>query len=162
MLKHILVCILIVTASSLQAQQPPPVSDVLNGVGDTLPFTDEIIKGKLDNGLTYYIRRNGQPQRRVEMWLAVNAGSMQETEEQLGIAHFVEHMAFNGTDKYAKSEIVDYIEGIGMKFGAHLNAYTSFDETVYKLQVPTDLPGAVDKGLDIINEWAQGLSLIHI
>ena len=158
MLKHILVCILIVTASSLQAQQPPPVSDVLNGVGDTLPFTDEIIKGKLDNGLTYYIRRNGQPQRRVEMWLAVNAGSMQETEEQLGIAHFVEHMAFNGTDKYAKSEIVDYIEGIGMKFGAHLNAYTSFDETVYKLQVPTDLPGAVDKGLDIINEWAQGVS----
>jgi len=84
--------------------------------------------------------------------------SMQETEQQRGIAHYVEHMAFNGTDKYAKTEIVDYIEGIGMRFGAHLNAYTSFDETVYKLQIPTDLPGAVDKGLDILNEWAQGVT----
>ena len=99
-----------------------------------------ITTGQLANGLRYYIRANNRPEKRAELRLAVNAGSVLEDDDQRGLAHFVEHMAFNGTKQFPKQDIVKFLESIGMRFGAHLNAYTSFDETVYMLQVPTDKP----------------------
>ena len=115
-----------------------------------LPIDKNIRIGVLDNGLTYYIRKNVKPEKRVEMRLVVNAGSMQEDEDQLGIAHFVEHMAFNGTKNFEKNDIVDYLQSIGVQFGADLNAYTSFDETVYILPIPTDDPAILDKGMQVL------------
>lgn len=124
----------------------------------SLPLNKDVRYGKLPNGLTYYIQHNSKPENRVELRLAVNAGSNQEDETQKGLAHFVEHMAFNGSKHFSKNELVDYLEGIGTKFGAHLNAYTSFDETVYQLQLPTDKKEILDKGLTVLEDWAGGLS----
>lgn len=123
-----------------------------------VPLDPQVRHGVLDNGLTYYVRENGRPENRAELRLVVNAGSLQETEEQRGLAHFVEHMAFNGTENFEKQELVDYLEGIGMRFGPDLNAYTSFDETVYMLQIPTDDPEILEKGLDILDDWAHRIS----
>tara|TARA_R100000935_G_C2820360_1_gene159478 strand:+ start:740 stop:1171 length:432 start_codon:yes stop_codon:yes gene_type:complete len=103
--------------------------------------TDPNVKiGKLANGLTYYIQNNGKPEDKLELRLAIKAGSILETDEQQGIAHFIEHMNFNGTKNFKKNELVDYLQSIGVKFGADLNAYTSFDETVYILPIPSDDP----------------------
>lgn len=124
----------------------------------TLPLPAEVRFGILPNGLRYYIQHNQKPENRVEFRLAVNAGSNQEEDNQKGLAHFVEHMAFNGSKNFSKNELVDYLEGIGTKFGAHLNAYTSFDETVYMLQLPTDKKEILDKGLTVLEDWASGLS----
>ncbi|MEM6807357.1 MAG: pitrilysin family protein, partial [Bacteroidota bacterium] len=126
---------------------------------DPLPFDPETRVGKLDNGLTYYIRKNAKPENFAEFRLAVNAGSILEDEDQQGLAHFLEHMAFNGTKNFPKSDLVDYLESIGTKFGAHLNAYTSFDETVYMLKIPTDDPEKFDKGLQIMEDWAHNIVL---
>ena len=115
--------------------------------------------GVLSNGVRFYIRVNEKPEQRAELRLAVNAGSMQEDEDQLGLAHFVEHMAFNGTANFQKQELVDYLEGIGMKFGPDINAYTSFDETVYMLQVPTDDEETVQTAFQILEDWAHNVSL---
>ncbi len=123
-----------------------------------LPLNKDVRYGKLANGLTYYIQQNKKPENRVELRLAVNAGSNQEDETQKGLAHFVEHLAFNGSKHFSKNELVNYLEGIGTKFGAHLNAYTSFDETVYQLQLPTDKKEILDKGLTVLEDWASGLS----
>jgi len=123
-----------------------------------IPFDPSVRRGTLDNGLTYYIRHNAKPEKRAELRLAVNAGSLLETDEQQGLAHFLEHMAFNGTEHFPKNELIDYLEGIGMRFGAHLNAYTSFDETVYMLRVPTDSAEVFDKGMQIMEDWAHLLS----
>ena len=123
-----------------------------------LPVDPEITTGKLDNGLRYFIRRNGVPADRAEIWLAVNAGSVLEDENQRGLAHFIEHMAFNGTEHFAKKELVKYLESIGMRFGADINASTSFDETVYTLTVPTDKPEYVAKAFDILEDWAHGIT----
>ena len=98
----------------------------------------------LNNGLTYYIKKNEYPKDRLELLLVVNTGSIMEDDDQQGLAHFAEHMAFNGTKKYPEQDLVDYLESIGMKFGPDLNAYTSFDETVYMLQVPVDDDEIVD------------------
>ena len=125
---------------------------------DTLPTDSRLVKGTFDNGLTYYIRKNPTPGKRAELRLAVNVGSVLEDEDQLGLAHFVEHMAFNGTRNFQKHEIVDYLESIGMRFGPDINAYTSFDQTVYMLQLPTDRKDAVDKGFQILEDWADGIS----
>lgn len=113
--------------------------------------------GKLDNGLTYYIRENSYPKDRVEFRLAVNAGSNQETDEQQGLAHFTEHMAFNGIEGFPSNSVVDHLRSKGVVFGADLNAYTSFDETVYMIPMPTDDPGNIDLGLKILRGWAAGL-----
>jgi zinc protease len=114
--------------------------------------------GKLPNGLTYYIRKNIEPKNRAELRLVVNAGSILETEQQRGLAHFVEHMAFNGTKNFKKQELVDFLEKSGVNFGADLNAYTSFDETVYELQVPTDSVQVFRKALQILEDWAHQVS----
>ncbi|MEL6124625.1 MAG: pitrilysin family protein, partial [Bacteroidota bacterium] len=114
--------------------------------------------GVLPNGIHYYIQENARPEQRAEIRLAVNAGSILEDEDQLGLAHFVEHMAFNGTENFEKNELVDYLETTGTRFGPDLNAFTSFDETVYMLQVRTDSTELFDKGMQVIRDWANGIT----
>ena len=113
----------------------------------------------LPNGLHYYVRKNGKPEHRAELRLVVNAGSILEDDDQQGLAHFVEHMAFNGTTHFAKNEIIDYLRSIGMRFGGDLNASTSYDETSYRLTVPTDSADMLATGLDILQDWAHGMTL---
>ncbi len=124
---------------------------------ETIPLNPKIKYGKFDNGLTYYILKNTEPQDKVELRLAVNAGSVQEDDNQLGLAHFAEHMGFNGTKNFEKNELVDYLQSVGVKFGAHLNAYTSFDETVYMLTLPTEDQEVVDKGFQVLEDWAHNM-----
>lgn len=123
-----------------------------------LPIDTKITKGKFDNGLTYYIRQNKKPENRAELRLVIKAGSILENDDQQGLAHFAEHMAFNGTKNFAKQELVNYLESIGMRFGPDLNAYTSFDETVYMLQVPTDTIEIVEKAFQILEDWASAVT----
>ncbi len=99
-------------------------------LSDAIPFNADVRTGMLSNGMKYYIKKNGKPEKRAELRLALNAGSLMENDDQQGLAHFCEHMCFNGTKNFKKSELVDFLESAGVKFGAHLNAYTSFDETV--------------------------------
>ncbi|MDD8019333.1 MAG: insulinase family protein, partial [Bacteroidota bacterium] len=117
--------------------------------------SSDILIGKLPNGLKYYIRENKKPEKRMELRLAVNAGSVLEDNDQQGLAHFVEHMLFNGTKSFPKMDIVNFLERTGVRFGPHLNAYTSFDETVYMIQVPTDSPAVVQKSFQILEEWSH-------
>ena len=128
-------------------------------LSDKLPNDPKVVVGKLDNGLTYYIRQNSVPENRAELTLAVYAGSVLETEEQRGLAHFTEHMAFNGSTHFNKNELVNYMESIGMQFGSEVNAYTSFDETVYGIKVPTDNSEFIDKGLLVLYDWAHELTM---
>lgn len=123
----------------------------------TLPEDTTLFRGTLDNGLQYFIKPHSEPENRVEFRLVVQTGSLQEDNDQLGVAHFVEHMAFNGTERFAKNTLVDFIERSGSTFGADLNAYTSFAETVYQLQVQTDSLAVVDTALQILQDWAQGI-----
>ncbi|RJE72090.1 pitrilysin family protein [Reichenbachiella sp. MSK19-1] len=123
-----------------------------------LPFEADIRTGELDNGLKYFIKKNSKPEDRVELRLVVNAGSVLEDEDQQGLAHFTEHMAFNGSAHFDKNELVSYLQSVGVKFGAHLNAYTSFDETVYILPIPSDDEEVLEQGLTILEDWAGGLS----
>jgi len=123
-----------------------------------MPVDPQITMGQFKNGLRYYIRTTKKPEKRAELRLVVKAGSILEDDDQLGLAHFVEHMAFNGTKNFPKHELLAFIESLGMRFGAHLNAYTSFDETVYMLQVPTDKPGAMEKSFQVLQDWAQNVS----
>jgi zinc protease len=125
---------------------------------DLLPLDPKIRKGVLPNGMKYYIEKNTKPEKRAELRLAVNAGSTMENDDQQGLAHFVEHMAFNGSKNFKKNDLVNYLEGIGTKFGPDLNAYTSFDETVYMLQIPTDKEDIYKKGFLILEDWAHNLS----
>ena len=119
-----------------------------------LPTDPHVLLGQLDNGVRYAIRENGKPAYRAELRLVVRAGSVDEDDDQRGLAHFLEHMVFNGTKSYEGNEIVAYLESVGARFGADLNAYTSFDETVYQLQIPTDRPGLLHEGLHILSEFA--------
>src|SRR5687768_1440201 len=121
---------------------------------DPLPIDPNVKVGKLSNGLTYYIRKNVKPEKKLELRLAVNAGSVQENDNQRGLAHFMEHMGFNGSKNFPKNELVDFLQKTGVDFGADLNAYTSFDETVYILSLPTEEPGLVDKGFTVLEDWA--------
>ncbi|MCF7797264.1 MAG: insulinase family protein [Lentisphaeria bacterium] len=123
-----------------------------------LPVDPAVRTGQLPNGLHYYIRYNPKPEHRAELRLAVNAGSILENDDQQGLAHFVEHMAFNGSENFEKQALVDYLESIGMRFGPDLNAYTSFDETVYMLQVPTDSSEELKTAFQILEDWGHLLS----
>ena len=123
---------------------------------DAIPLDSAVRTGTLPNGLRYYIRRNARPANRLELRLVINAGSVLEDDDQKGLAHFTEHMLFNGTRRFAKNDIVSYLESIGVRFGADLNAYTGFDETVYILPVPTDKPGLVERSFDVLEDWAGG------
>jgi len=123
-----------------------------------LPLSKDVKVGQLENGFTYYIRVNEKPEKRVEMRLVVNAGSILEDEDQLGLAHFCEHMCFNGTKHFEKNELVEYLQSIGIRFGPDLNAYTSFDETVYMLTIPSDSSNLIDKGFLVMEDWAHNVS----
>ncbi len=147
--------LLLVTAWPATAQEIKISADL----NSQIPVDQNVRIGKLPNGMTYYIRKNAKPEGRLELRLAVNAGSLLEDDNQKGLAHFTEHMAFNGSQNFAKNELVNYLQSVGVRFGADLNAYTSFDETVYILPVPTDKPEVVDKGLLVLSDWASGVSL---
>jgi zinc protease len=124
----------------------------------TVPVDPRITVGTLSNGMRYYIRANTQPQNRAEIRLVVNAGSVLEDDDQRGLAHFVEHMAFNGTRHFPKQDAIAFLQSTGMRFGAHINANTGFDQTVYELRIPTDSPAVIDRSLLILEDWATGLS----
>ncbi len=131
---------------------PAPEPDV------PLAFDPNVIRGTLSNGLSYYIRHNEEPQGRAQISLAVKAGSVLEADDQQGLAHFVEHMAFNGTERFAKQEIVEYLESIGSTFGHDLNARTGFDDTLYFLEIPTDSPEITETAFQILSDWAFSIS----
>ena len=135
-----------------------PVTATAQDLAAPLPVDPQVTVGTLPNGIRYFVRRNGRPEQRVELRLVVEAGSVLEDDDQLGLAHFVEHMAFNGTRRFAKQDLVNYLESIGMRFGPDLNAYTSFDETVYMLQVPTDSADIVRQAFRILEDWAHGVA----
>ena len=132
-----------------QAAQPNPQ--------DPLPFDAAIRTGTLSNGLKYFIRPNGRPAKRVSLRLAVKAGSIDERDSEQGLAHFIEHMAFNGSAHFKSGEIFSYFESVGARLGPHVNAYTSFDETVYMLDLPTDKSDVVTKGFSALADFAGGL-----
>ncbi len=154
-LSLLLALVALPSIAQTEAQPAPSWRDDLDG---ELPVDSLLTTGKLGNGLSYYIRENREPANRAEIWLLVDAGSNQEDDDQQGLAHFVEHMAFNGTENYPRQKLIDYLESTGMRFGPDINAYTSFEETVYMLKVPTDDAQTLSTGFEILREWAQGVS----
>jgi zinc protease len=146
-------------ASSVDARQSAPAPTPTLSLSDPVPFDAAVTMADLPNGLRYYIRKNGRPEKRVLMQLAVKAGSVDETEQQRGLAHFLEHMAFNGTRRFKAGELIAALEQTGARMGPHVNAYTSFDETVYMFQLPTDRPDIVDKGIQALADFAGGMTL---
>ena len=124
-----------------------------------IPVDDKLIKGQLDNGLNYYILPNKTPEKKVELRLIVKAGSLNERDDEQGLAHFMEHMAFNGTAHFPKHELTNQLEQMGVQFGADLNAYTGFNETVYILPIPTTNPKNLTTGMQILEDWAFNASL---
>jgi len=137
--------------TSLNSQEANP--------GQPIPPDPNIKIGKLENGITYYIKVNKKPEQRIELRLAVNAGSVCETDGQQGLAHFVEHMCFNGTKNFPSNKIIGMLEEMGVKFGAELNAYTSFDQTIYMLKVPTDSIEWINRGFQVLGDWAHQVSM---
>ncbi|MDE2732227.1 MAG: insulinase family protein [Bacteroidota bacterium] len=123
-------------------------------LNEPIPVDSAVTIGTLDNGLTYYLRENNEPESRLELRLVVNAGSILEDEDQRGLAHFVEHMLFNGTRRFPKQTLIAFLQRIGMQVGPDVNAYTSFDETVYQLQVPTDSMEVVHSAFEVLEDWA--------
>jgi zinc protease len=142
----------------LLASAPLFAEGIIEEDPDALPIDPKVRIATLDNGLTYYVRENEEPEDRAVLRLVLDAGSILEDEDQLGLAHFAEHMAFNGTEKYRENEIIEYIESMGMTFGPDLNAHVSFDETVYKLTVPTDDLEELEKGIEILEQWAHKIT----
>ena len=138
-------------AGTLAGAQQPALTD-------PTPTDPALVRGTLPNGLRYLVRRNAKPLKRAELRLVIRAGSVLEDDDQRGLAHYVEHMAFNGTRRFPKQAIVSFLERSGMRFGADLNAYTSFDETVYELQIPTDTAALLNTALDVLQDWAGALS----
>ena len=151
MKRLLLNAVLLLAATTLSAQEAP----------QKLPMDPEVRYGKLDNGLTYYIRHNEQPKQRCEFHIAQAVGAILEEDHQNGLAHFLEHMAFNGTKHFEGKGIINYFESIGVNFGGNINAYTSIDETVYRLSdVPTYRKGIIDSALLVMHDWSCALSLL--
>jgi zinc protease len=144
----------------LVAPRPPVASahSAAPAADGPLPLYAKVHKGTLPNGLTYYVLAHHVPEHRAQLWLAVNAGSILEDDDQRGLAHFVEHMAFNGTQRFPKQALVDFLEKSGVSFGADLNASTSFDQTVYTLQVPTDRPELVSRAIGILRDLSDAVT----
>ncbi|MFN7984737.1 MAG: insulinase family protein [Vicinamibacterales bacterium] len=145
-------------ATPLLAQAPQPAGPPLS-LQEQIPLDAAVRTGTLPNGLRYFIRENGRPEKRVALRLAVKAGSLYEADDQQGLAHLIEHMAFNGSAHFKPGELVSYFETHGARLGPHVNAYTSFDETVYMLDLPTDSTEVVSKGLQALADFAGGLTL---
>ena len=155
----LLALLLISTTTFSQVKKKPvgakkPVAAAVQSKVTDLPVDPNLITGKLPNGLTYYIRKNTEPKNRAVLYLVTKAGSVLENDNQQGLAHFTEHMAFKGTRDFPKNQLIDYLQKSGVKFGADLNAYTSFDETVYQLPLPTDTVEIFEKGFNILANWA--------
>ena len=141
--------LMLILALNAGAQQVQPI-----------PLDPKIRYGKLDNGLTYYIRANAEPKQRAEFYIAQNVGSILENDNQNGLAHFLEHMAFNGTKNFPGKGIISFLEKHGVKFGENINAYTALDETVYNLSdVPTIQEGVIDSALLVLHDWSGYLTL---
>lgn len=147
------------SAKNVTTASVPVASDTsiraVQQLSNVLPVDENIVKGTLGNGLNYLIRENAKPENFAELRLVVKTGSIFEDDSQQGFAHFAEHMAFNGTQDFQEQEIIEFVESIGMRFGAHLNASTSFDNTIYKLRVPTDNPELIEKAIHILENWAH-------
>lgn len=149
-IKQLLVCLTLLLPFFVQAQSN----------NEKIPLDSKIKTGTLPNGLKYFIIQNKKPEKKIELRLALNAGSILEDKDQLGLAHLMEHMNFNGLKNFPKNEVVHYLQSIGVDFGADLNAYTSFDETVYILPIPADDKEKIDKGFQIIADWS-GAALLE-
>lgn len=145
-------------AQAVPQPVPPPAQPAID-LQEVLPFDPAVRTGKLPNGLTFYVRHNKRPAQRVSLRLAVNAGSLDEADDEQGLAHFVEHMAFNGSRHFKPGELFSYFESVGARLGPHVNAYTGFEETVYMLDLPTDKPEIVQKGLTALADIAGELTL---
>lgn len=142
-----------------QLSKVPAKITTIKKNSDILPLDAAVRVGKLPNGFTYYIRKNTEPKNRVTLYLANKVGSILENDNQRGLAHFMEHMSFNGTKNFPKNELVNYLQKTGVRFGADLNAYTSFDETVYQLPIPSDNAEILKNGLQIMRDWATDAAL---
>jgi zinc protease len=156
-------CVILLAAAIITCAGTPKVDfGRLGKASDPVPLTSRAVTGILPNGLRYYIMENSRPENRAHLALAVNAGSVLEKDEERGIAHFVEHLAFNDTARFPKLELIEYLRSLGMRFGADANAYTSYDETVYHFDVPVEIQDGVkripDKALAIIDDWTQAVS----
>jgi len=147
------------TTSIAVAQSKPAGSLRPIDYREAVPFDTAIHTATLPNGLKYFVRQNDRPAKRVSLRLGVKAGSLNENDDQLGLAHLIEHMAFNGSAHFKPGELVKYFETAGARLGPHVNAYTSFDETVYMFDVPSDKPEIVEKALTALSDFAGGLSL---
>ncbi|HKW00569.1 MAG TPA: insulinase family protein [Vicinamibacterales bacterium] len=145
------------TPTTPQAPAPAASTAKTIGLNQPVPTDPQITVGKFPNGLRYYLKTNRKPEKRAELRLVVNAGSVLEDDNQKGLAHFVEHMAFNGTKHYPRQQIIAFMQSIGMQFGPSINAFTTFDETVYQLQIPTDRPDIMDKAMLILEDWAHNV-----
>src|SRR5436190_732127 len=154
-----LLSLLVFTASSFVAQQQPaaPAASSL-ALNQPIPVESSITVATLPNGLRYYVRANKEPRNRAELRLVVKAGSVLEDDDQQGLAHFVEHMGFNGTKNFPHEDLVKFLQSTGMRFGADVNAGTSFDETTYMLTIPTDKPEIVEKSIQVLEDWAHNMS----
>ena len=127
-----------------------------------MPLDPKVRSGKLENGLTYFVMKNVEPKGQAEFFIAQKVGSILEEENQRGLAHFLEHMAFNGTKNFPDNKVISYLETIGVKFGANLNAYTAIDQTVYNISaVPVSRQGIIDSCLLILHDWACAITLDH-
>ncbi|MDR1748263.1 MAG: insulinase family protein, partial [Spirochaetaceae bacterium] len=130
-----------------------------NGAGGApLGMDSAVVSGILENGISYYVIENAEPENRIFLRLVVKAGSINESDDQRGVAHFVEHLAFNGSEHFAENELIDYFESIGMSFGPEVNAYTSFEETVYMLELPADDPDMLAQSMLVLSDWASALT----
>ena len=147
-----------ISATATPTPEPTATATPELKVDGPLAFDPSVVRGTLSNGLSYYIRHNEEPRDRAQIALVVKAGSIHEEEDQRGLAHFVEHMGFNGTERFAKQDIVDYLESIGSGFGADLNARTGFDDTLYFLEIPTDDPEITETAFQILSDWAYAIS----
>ena len=153
------VAVVLIAATTVVAQRPAlPAHSQTAALSETIPVDPLITVRTLPNGLRYYVRVNRQPAGRAELRLAVKAGSVLEDDDQRGLAHFVEHMAFNGTRNFPKQDITAFMQSLGMRFGEHVNAHTGFDETVYELQMPIGNPAVLDRALLILEDWAQNVT----
>lgn len=141
-MKKLFIFLFLLTELATYAQQNPP-----------LPVDPKVRTGKLENGLTYYLRHNNLPEDRADFYIAQKVGSMQEEDSQAGLAHFLEHMAFNGTTNFPGKSMLNYLQNNGIKFGTNINAYTSFDETVYYISnIPTTNANLVDSTLLVLHD----------
>jgi len=144
-------------AAVFTACRTAPVAGGITGL-TPLVRNAAVTGGTLSNGMNWLVMKNTEPENRIYLRLAVKAGAILEDDDQKGIAHLVEHMAFNGTEHFAKNDLVDYFESIGMSFGPEINAYTGFDETVYMLEIPANEPAILEQSLLVMRDWAAGIS----